>query len=114
MNEVRARFDLLTSFHQGNRSVDEWYNTVQAKVCLAKYPQENANILHHDIFCFFLKDEEFVSKAINNNSVDLEKSPTSKVRQFAKKMEASKATVDHIKHIASDPKAAQINLMRHQ
>ena len=23
-NEVRARFDLLTSFHQGNTSVDEW------------------------------------------------------------------------------------------
>ena len=28
-NEVRARFDLLTSFRQGNRSVDEWYNAVQ-------------------------------------------------------------------------------------
>ena len=24
MNEVRARFDLLMSFRQGNRSVDEW------------------------------------------------------------------------------------------
>ena len=33
-NEVRARFDLLTSFCQGNRSVDEWYNAVQAQVCL--------------------------------------------------------------------------------
>ena len=54
-NEVRARFDLLTSFHQGNRSVDEWYNAVQALVCLAKYPQETANILHHDIFWFFLE-----------------------------------------------------------
>ena len=56
-NEVRARFDPLTSFHQGNRSVDEWYNAVQAQVCLAKYPAETANILHHDIFWFFLKDE---------------------------------------------------------
>ena len=28
-NEVRARFDLLTSFRQGERSVDEWYNAVQ-------------------------------------------------------------------------------------
>ena len=37
-NEVRARFDLLTSFHQGNRNVDEWYNAVQAQVNLAKYP----------------------------------------------------------------------------
>ena len=28
LNEVRAHFDLLTSFRQGNRSVDEWYNVV--------------------------------------------------------------------------------------
>ena len=28
-NEVRARFDLLTSFRQENRSVNEWYNAVQ-------------------------------------------------------------------------------------
>ena len=28
--EVHARFDLLTSFCQGSRSVDEWYNCVQA------------------------------------------------------------------------------------
>ena len=33
-NEVRARFDLLTSFRQGNCSVDEWYNAVQAQVPL--------------------------------------------------------------------------------
>ena len=37
-NEVRARFDLLTSFCQGNCSVDKWYNVVQAQVNLAKYP----------------------------------------------------------------------------
>ena len=54
-NEVRARFDQLTSFCQGNRSVDEWYNAVQDQVCLAKYPQETANILYHDIFWFFLE-----------------------------------------------------------
>ena len=29
-NEVRAQFDLLTSFCQGNRNVDKWYNAVQA------------------------------------------------------------------------------------
>ena len=40
-NEVRARFDLLTSFRQGNRSVDEWYNAVQTQVALAKYPQKH-------------------------------------------------------------------------
>ena len=47
-NEVRARFHLLTSFRQGNRSVDELYN-----VALAMYPQETAKILHEDIICFF-------------------------------------------------------------
>ena len=55
-NEVRTRFYLLTSIQQGNRSVDGWYNDVQAQMSLAKYPQETANILHHDIFWFFLKD----------------------------------------------------------
>ena len=35
-NEIRARFDLLTSFRHGNRSVDEWYNAVQTQVSLAK------------------------------------------------------------------------------
>ena len=40
MNKVRACSDLLTSFHQGNRNIDEWYNAVQAQVNLAKYPPE--------------------------------------------------------------------------
>ena len=53
-NEVRPQFDLLTSFHQENRNVDEWYNALQAQVNLAKYPLETATILHRDIFCFFL------------------------------------------------------------
>ena len=53
-NEVRARFDLLTSFHQGSCSIDEWYNVVQAQVNLAKYPPEMVKILHRDIFWFFL------------------------------------------------------------
>ena len=39
-NEVRARFDLLTSFWQGNKSVDEWYNAVQTQIALTKYPQK--------------------------------------------------------------------------
>ena len=34
-NEVHVRFDLLTSFHQGKKSVDEWYNAVQAQAKLA-------------------------------------------------------------------------------
>ena len=53
-NEMHAQFDLLTSFCQGNKSVDEWYNAVQAQVNLVKYPPETVKILHHDIFWFFL------------------------------------------------------------
>ena len=113
-NEVRARFDLLTCFHQGNKFVDELCNKVQAQVSVAKYPHETANILHHDIFWFFLKDEEFLSKTINASSVVLNKFPAIKVRQLVKKMEESKTIVYHIKQVASDPHMAQINLMRHQ
>ena len=52
-NEVRACFDLMTSFRQGTRSVDKWYNAVQAQINLARYPPETAKILHRDIFGFF-------------------------------------------------------------
>ena len=38
----------------------------------------------------------------------------SRVRQLAKRMESSKATAKHIKQVAGDPQAAQINLMRCQ
>ena len=69
-NEVRGRFDLLTSFRQGERSL-------QTQVALAKYPQETAKILHRDIFWFFLRDEEFVSKTINDSNIDLHKFPAS-------------------------------------
>ena len=44
-NEVTARFDFLTSFWQGNKSIDEWHNIVQTQVALAKYPPETAKIL---------------------------------------------------------------------
>ena len=76
-NEVHAHFDLLTSFRQGNRSMDEWYNVVQAQVNLAKYPPETAKLLHNDILWFFLHAEEVVSKTINDSNVDLEKFPAS-------------------------------------
>ena len=59
-------------------SVDEWYNAVQAQINLAKYPPETAKILHRYIFWFFLRDEEFVSKSINDSNIDLEKFPASK------------------------------------
>ena len=63
---------------------------------------------------FFLKYEEFVSKSINDSNIDLEMFPSSKVRQLAKEMESSKSAARHIKQVASDPKAAQVNLIRHQ
>ena len=112
--EVRACFDLLTSFWQGNRNVDEWYNAVQAQVNLAKYPLETAKILHWDIFCFFMKNEDFVTKMINEGNVDIQKFPASKVQQPVKKMESSKATAKHIRQVAGDLLAAQIQLMQHQ
>ena len=113
-NEVRARFDLLTSFWQGNHSIDKWYNAVQAQVNLAKYPPEMAKILNRDIFWFFLRDEEFVSRTISDGSVDLEKFPASRVWQLAKKLESSKARARHIKQVSGEPHAAQINLLHHQ
>ena len=76
-NEVRARIDLLTCFRQGDMSVDEWYNAVQAQINLAKYPVETAKILHRDIIWFLLRDEETASKTINDSSIDLDKFPAS-------------------------------------
>ena len=111
---MHARFDLLTSFCQGSKSVDEWYNCVQAQVNLAKYTPETAKILHRDIFWFFLHDKEFVSKTINEGSVDLDKFPAIKVCQLANKYESSKVTVRHIKQVAGEMQATQIHLMRHQ
>ena len=110
--EVHAQFDLLTSFHQGNKSVDEWYNAVQAQVNLEKYPPETVKNLHCNIFWFFLYDEDFVSRTITEGSVDLDKFPASRVCQLAKKFESSKATACHIKQVAGDPQATQINIMR--
>ena len=65
-------------------------------------------------FGFFLCEEEFVSKTINEGSVDLDKFPASKVHQLAKKYESSKATARHIKQIAGEMQTTQIHLRRHQ
>ena len=46
--------------------------------------------------------------------MDLDKFPTSRVCQLAKKMESSKVTARHITQVAGDPQMAQINLMYHQ
>ena len=113
-NEVHAQFDLLTSFHQGNKSVDEWYNAVQVQVNLAKYPPETAKTLHCNIFWFFLHDEDSVSRTITDGSFDLDKFPTSRVCKLAKKFKSSKTTMCHIKQVAGDLQVTKINLMRHQ
>ena len=76
--------------------MDVWYNAVQAQVNLAKYPLETAKILHRDIFWFFMKDKDFVTKTINEGNVDIQIFPASKVQQLAKKMESSNATTKHI------------------
>ena len=72
INDVRARFDLLTSFRQGKCSIDDCYNADQAQVPLAENPPETASILHQDIFWFFLKDEEFFPQNINDFNIDIE------------------------------------------
>ena len=61
-----------------------------------------------------MKDEDFVTKTINEGNVDLQKFPASKVQQLAKKMESSKATTKHIRQVAGDLPAAQIHFMHHQ
>ena len=58
-----------------------------------------------------MRDEDFVSKTINEGSVDLEKFPASRMCQLAKKMESSKATARHSRQITDDPQVAQINLL---
>ena len=113
-NELRARFDLLTSFRQADISVDECYNAVQTWVALPRCPPETAQILHRGIFWFFLKEESFVSKTLNEGYLELRNFPASNVRQMAKKLESSQATAKHMRQVTKDPQATQVNLLRHQ
>ena len=55
-----------------------------------------------------------MSKTINDSNIDLNKFPTSKARQLAKKMESSNATAKHIKQVANEPQVTQVHLMRYQ
>ena len=81
---------------------------------LAKYPIVTAKILHRDMFWFFIKDEDFVSRTISDGSIDLDKFPASRVWQLTKKLESSKPTARHIKQVSGEPQATQINLLRDQ
>ena len=58
-----------------------------------------------------MKDEDFVTKTINEGNVDIQKFPASKVRQLAKEMESSKATAKHIRQVVGDLPSARIQLM---
>ena len=58
-------------------------------------------------FGFFLKDEDFVSKTINEGSMDLDEFPTSRVCQLANKMKNSRATARHIKTSTKRKKTTQ-------
>ena len=83
----------------------------------SKLPTWNCKDLaqgHILVLWFFLRDKEFVSKTINEGSVDLDKFPASKVCQLAKKYGSSKATARHIKQVAGEMQPTQIPLMRHQ
>ena len=88
------------------------YCTGTSKSCkISSWNCKNITLRH---FWFFLHDEDFVSRTITEGSVDLDKVPASRVRQLAKKFKSSKATAHHLKQVAGDLQAMQINLMRHQ
>ena len=61
-----------------------------------------------------MKDEDFVTRTVNEGNVDIQQFPASKVQQLAKKMESSKATAKHIRLVAGYLLPAQIHLMHHQ
>ena len=101
------------SFQQRNRSVDEWYNAVQTQVALAKSPTRNSQDPSQGHLIVFL-ERLGICLQDNDSNIDLDKCPSSKLRQLAKKMERSKATTRHIKQVGSDLQVVQINLRRHQ
>ena len=76
---VSAQFNLLTTFWQGNRSIDEWCNAIQVHIPLCEYSQETAAILTRDTFLFFMTDNEFTAKTINEGNRDLTQYPAAKV-----------------------------------
>ena len=65
-------------------------------------------------FWFFLSNESFISKTLDEGHISLKNLPASRVRQMAKKLEGSQATAKHIKQVTNEPHATQINLLRHQ
>ena len=65
-------------------------------------------------FWFFLSNESFISKTLDEGHVNLNKFLASKVRQMTKKLESSQATAKHMKQVTKEPHGTQIYLLRHQ
>ena len=82
-----------------HKSISQNTHLKQQRSCIGTY------------FGSSLHEEEFVSKTINEGSVNLDKFPASKVHQLAKKYESSKATA---RQVAGEMQAIQIHLMTHQ
>ena len=57
---------------------------------------------------------DFVSHTINDSNTNLDKFPSSKVRQMEKKLESANSTAKHTKQVSCEPQATQVYLLRHQ
>ena len=112
--KVRARFDLLTSFQQGNKSVDERYNEVQTQVALAKYPPKLPRYFIGTSFGSSLKMKSLSPRQLMIATQTWTSFPQARSGSLQKKMESSKVTAGHIKQVARYPQTVHINLMRHQ
>ena len=107
----------MTCLHASGKETSQLMNgTMQyiPRLLWLSNPQKQPRSFTETSFVFFLIEEEFISKTMNDSNKDLDKFPASKVRQLTKKMERSKEATRHIKQVASDPQMAQIHLMRHQ
>ena len=81
-NAVHARFDLLTAFWQGNRSMDDWYNGVLVHISLCEYPK--------DIFWFFMTDNEFIAKPLMKATLTLHSTHLQKCDRCPKSLNPAK------------------------
>ena len=57
---------------------------IQVHIPFIEYPPETAAILTRDIFWFFMTDNEFIAKTINDGNTDLVQYLAAKVWQVAK------------------------------
>ena len=89
-NEVCAKFDLLTTFQQGNRCIDEWYNAVLAHIPLCEYPKETAAILTRGIFWFFMADNEFIAKLLTKATPTLSNTQLPKCNRWPRSLNLAK------------------------